>query len=213
MAHLSYKINKIIRDYVVFVVRGGNGVDDDTSGNNKTSFIQTEWKQFVAIKSWKYQTKHLSAMVNNEMFISKLKWCFKFFKNDQACRIGCAWSKGSGERLQGHHGPLVCVLCDNSSEVKLSLWNYRIVSACACFVPVFIILSRSSNKVPFRVMGHKKLQFGPFYPFLIICKCWGWGRDFPRSSHCYDNPPYLFSYCGKTCNLILSNRPSVVLVI
>ena len=22
--------------------------------------------------------------------------------------IGCAWSKGSGERLQGHHGPLVC---------------------------------------------------------------------------------------------------------
>ena len=21
--------------------------------------------------------------------------------------IGCAWSKGSGERLQGHHGPLV----------------------------------------------------------------------------------------------------------
>ena len=29
MAHLSYKINKIIRDYVVFVVGGGNGVDSD----------------------------------------------------------------------------------------------------------------------------------------------------------------------------------------
>ena len=51
MAHLSYKINKIIRDCVAFVVVGGNGVDNDTSGNNKTSFIQTEWKQFVGIKS------------------------------------------------------------------------------------------------------------------------------------------------------------------
>ena len=37
---------------------------------------------------------------------------------------------------------------------KLSLWNYQMVSACACFVPVFISLSRSSSKVPFRVMSH-----------------------------------------------------------
>ena len=28
--------------------------------------------------------------------------------------IGCAWSKGSGERLQGHHGPLVISLCQEN---------------------------------------------------------------------------------------------------
>ena len=38
------------------------------------------------------------------------------------------------------------------------------VSACPCFVPIFIILSRSSNKVPFRTMGHimkKKINTMP----------------------------------------------------
>ena len=37
---------------------------------------------------------------------------------------------------------------------KLSLWNYWTISPCACFVPVFIILCRSCNKVLFRVTGH-----------------------------------------------------------
>ena len=39
--------------------------------------------------------------------------------------IGCAWSKGSGERLQGHHGPLVCrsVLGQDTSEP--STWKPR----------------------------------------------------------------------------------------
>ena len=29
--------------------------------------------------------------------------------------IDCAWSKGSGERLQGHHGPLV-ILCNQGMQ-------------------------------------------------------------------------------------------------
>ena len=40
--------------------------------------------------------------------------------------IGCAWSKGSGERLQGHHGPLVShvsaeVRGENTKKSRLNL--------------------------------------------------------------------------------------------
>ena len=39
---------------------------------------------------------------------------------------------------------------------KLFHWNYTTVSACAYFIPIFLIIisSRSSNKVPFCEMGH-----------------------------------------------------------
>ena len=35
--------------------------------------------------------------------------------------IGCAWSKGSGERLQGHHGPFVLVYIGEILEISLYL--------------------------------------------------------------------------------------------
>ena len=39
-------------------------------------------------------------------------------------------------------------------RTKPSLRTYRTVSTCAYFIPIFIILSRSSNKVPLRMTGH-----------------------------------------------------------
>ena len=34
-------------------------------------------------------------------------YCLVIHISHKTLEIGCAWSKGSGERLQGHHGPLV----------------------------------------------------------------------------------------------------------
>ena len=58
-------------------------------------------------------------------------YCLVIHISHKTLEIGCAWSKGSGERLQGHHGPLVSspehnVLrvsyCDRSiSGVRLSM--------------------------------------------------------------------------------------------
>ena len=42
---------------------------------------------------------------------------------------------------------------------KLPPWNYRNVSACACLIPDFIILSRSSNKVLFCVIGNIYVKY------------------------------------------------------
>ena len=33
--------------------------------------------------------------------------------------IGCGWSKGSGERLQGHHGPLVSLYMNPASIISI----------------------------------------------------------------------------------------------
>ena len=37
-------------------------------------------------------------------------YCLVIHISHKTLEIGCAWSKGSGERLQGHHGPLVIYL-------------------------------------------------------------------------------------------------------
>ena len=78
MANLSYKINKIIRDYVVFIVDdGGNSVDNDTSGNNKTSFIQTKWKEFLPIfKNGICIKKIIIKSGGHGMFVILQNWLF-----------------------------------------------------------------------------------------------------------------------------------------
>ena len=47
--------------------------------------------------------------------------------------MGCAWSKGSGERLQGHHGPLV------SLNIFFSEITYRILMKFHRNVPVMLL--------------------------------------------------------------------------
>ena len=37
-------------------------------------------------------------------------YCLVIHISHKMLEIGCAWSKGSGERLKGHHGPLVVKL-------------------------------------------------------------------------------------------------------
>ena len=70
-------------------------------------------------------------------------------------RIGIAKSTDpsqSAQFAQSDHGRNLSLLADfvcikwKLYPTKLSLWNNRTVSACACFVPLFTISSRSSNK-------------------------------------------------------------------
>ena len=51
-------------------------------------------------------------------------YCLVIHISHKTLEIGCAWSKGSGERLQGHHGPLVSIhlrsgLKANDSRIDL----------------------------------------------------------------------------------------------
>ena len=51
-------------------------------------------------------------------------YCLVIHISHKTLEIGCAWSKGSGERLQGHHGPLVfhgSVLGQETSELQPSI--------------------------------------------------------------------------------------------
>ena len=56
--------------------------------------------------------------------------------------MGIAKSIDPGKPAQSNHGRKFSLLAD-------FLCNFEIIeSACACFVPVFIILFRSSSKMP-----------------------------------------------------------------
>ena len=45
-------------------------------------------------------------------------YCLVIHISHKTLEIGCAWSKGSGERLQGHHGPLVYVISLFAGELE-----------------------------------------------------------------------------------------------
>ena len=57
-------------------------------------------------------------------------YCLVIHISHKTLEIGCAWSKGSGERLQGHHVPLVCLaICHSVPSWYLNAkcderWNH-----------------------------------------------------------------------------------------
>ena len=59
---------------------------------------------------------HILFVLCRRLRLMSLKfYCLVIHISHKMLEIGCAWSKGSGERLQGHHGPLVCIFIG---------WNY-----------------------------------------------------------------------------------------
>ena len=58
---------------------------------------------------------HILFVLCRRFILMSLKfYCLVIHISHKTLEIGCAWSKGSGERLQGHHGPLVCFSQDIS---------------------------------------------------------------------------------------------------
>ena len=62
--------------------------------------------------------------------ISLKFYCLVIHISHKRLEIGCAWSKGSGERLQGRHGPLVSqcfqnIACIGSLEVVIVLQRVK----------------------------------------------------------------------------------------
>ena len=118
---------------------------------------------------------HILFVLCRRFRLMSLKFYFLVIHiSHKTLEIGCAWSKGSGERLHGHHGPLVLINLFPNKPWFLSVCGTS-------------LLKTPSEKEKLLLTSNFFFSHSVFYPFgelfiifiefeMVICKLLLFGR-------------------------------------
>ena len=98
-------------------------------------------------------------------------YCLVIHISHKTLEIGCAWSKGSGERLQGHHGPLVFSF---SHDVVIYLFSqaHQKLSLCGIWLTLYSIVTHLTfqQQTAFEnIVGEEEIAHSE--QFLLFPQC------------------------------------------
>ena len=90
------------------------------------------------LRDQSHSLNHIFVLCISFRLMSLKFYCLVIHISHKTLEIGCTWSKGSGERLQGHHGPLVSfshnVFKDFWRTIGIRCYRSLRITYLACYV-------------------------------------------------------------------------------